>query len=442
MPDLLPLLLLLPHLAHVALAHGQLNEPAQRGLLRGNNLWPHPVDRNAPYDPYSHFPAGDKNSRPGAGKLSQERAVNFNWTPFDPTKSSFKWRAGVCGDPKGGSQDHMRGGQYYYDGKIVKTYNQGGILEAKISVVAHHNGFVELHVCNVKQCGGEISESCFRSGNCQKLIRTLEPSCESRDDKGCAPRDPKHPGRWFLPCASGKEIDVYGGSKMRFRLPENLSCDHCVLHWRWVGANGCNPPGVVEYFRGPRGPKWGNCPGQGGAIGGYTSVQKTCEGRSFAEEYYQCADIRILSRGGGRSDDRPQPEPQPEPEAQPKPAPSELKPSSPKPVTGNGNGGAIQYIVLVADEHVRRTLRGGTTYINTRDWNQLAFEAITDRLVSKMEFFVDGRKVWTDYHRPYFMMGNIGRKPNYWKTPIFNRTFKLQARAEGQVFSVNVRLTR
>lgn len=429
MLNLLPLLLLLPHLAQVALAHGQLSDPAQRGLLRGNNFWPHPVDRNAPYDPYSHFPAGDKSARPGAGKLSQERASNFNWTPFEPTKSSFNWRAGVCGDVKGGPQDHLKGGRYYYNGKIVKTYTQGGILEAKISVVAHHNGFVELHVCNVKRCGGDISESCFRNGHCQKLIRTLEPNCESRVDKGCGPRDPKYPGRWFLPCSSRNAFDVYGGSKMRFRLPEKLSCNHCVLHWRWVGANGCNPPGVVEYFRGPRGPKWGNCPGQGGAIGGYTSVQQKCSGRNFAEEYYQCADIRIEPRGGGRSDDRPQLEPQREPS-------KESKGSE------NGYGGPIQYIVLVADGRVQRTLRAGTTYINTSNWKQLAFEAITDRIVSRMEFFVDGKKVWTDYHRPYFMMGNIDRKPNYWKTPIFNRIFKLQARAEGKVFTVNVKLNR
>lgn len=35
----------------------------------------------------------------GARKLSQERAVRF-WRDFEPSKRSFQWGAGVCGDLK------------------------------------------------------------------------------------------------------------------------------------------------------------------------------------------------------------------------------------------------------------------------------------------------------------------------------------------------------
>lgn len=87
-------------------------------------------------------------------------------------------------------------------------------------------------------------------------------------------------------------------------MPSGLACEHCVLQWYWVAANSCNPPGVVEFFEGPRGPtSWGRCPGQGGALGGYTSVQKDCGGSRFPEEYYQCADIRIGSSGSSDADD-------------------------------------------------------------------------------------------------------------------------------------------
>ena len=90
---------------------------------------------------------------------------------------------------------------------------------------------------------------------------------------------------------------------MLFQLPRDFKCEHCVLQWYWTSANTCNPPGVVEYFEGPNGPKhWGKCLGQGGAIGGFTKVQKSCgadtDMKRFPEEYYQCADVRIDDVGG------------------------------------------------------------------------------------------------------------------------------------------------
>lgn len=423
-------------------SHGLLFDPPQRGALQGGKFTPGlKGDPKAPRDPFWHFPAGDKNVRPGAGKYSQEKTTRFHWTEWRPTDRKFSnWRAGVCGDLRPPSpQHHMRGGKYYYDHKITRTFIQGGKLEAKISIVAHHNGFIEFHVCDVARCGGEISEDCFRKGHCRQLKRTYEPECESRVNRNCAPVDPKYPGRWYLPCSRSPVFDVYGGDyKMRFQLPADLSCEHCVLHWYWVSANGCNPPGVVDFFNGPRGPKWGTCRGQGGAVGGYTRVQRPCEGRKFPEEYYQCADISITPRDGQKYVPRTTPPRKVTPPQGTRSAP--VKPrSSSSPNPGNGD----LSLWFFADGLPRRLLKRGTiAYIDSRKFRQLTFEAKFRGKGSKVEFFVDGRRVWTDYYSRYFMMGNSGDKPKYWKTPIYNRVFTLEARANGQRLIVRVQLNR
>lgn len=86
---------------------------------------------------------------------------------------------------------------------------------------------------------------------------------------------------------------------MRFRLPKNFTCKHCVLHFYYASADRCNPPGVLDYFHGPDRPKrWGTCTGGGGAIGGF-SVNGPCTSKGkFSEEYYNCADIEIRPPGG------------------------------------------------------------------------------------------------------------------------------------------------
>lgn len=292
--------------------------PRQRGIVCpfhwSPRFWlkplrPWPYCRGAPkrWDWKFHFPAGDKSV--GADNIalrSQIRAAGrAGWTPYEPTRRGFVFRAGACGDTKWGKQHHLRGGRYYWPRRkpaIVATYVQGGTFTAtlKITENAHHNGYVEFILCDVKKCGGEISKGCLRNGRiCRKLVRKWEFRCELGRSKDCAPIDPNYPTRWYLPCSrtiGTKRHDFY--KNVRYLLPGNVVCKHCVIQWYWVSGNQCNPPGLVHYFRGPRGPRWwGNCRGQSNARGGYAGWMKTCGGRRFSEEYYQCADIRILPRG-------------------------------------------------------------------------------------------------------------------------------------------------
>ena len=164
----------------VAYGHGHLFDPLPRGLLAGSEFIEYPVfDPRAPRDYIPHFPAGDKNPEPGSGLRSQMAAGKL-WTPYEPWRPFFRFRAGPCGDTINGNE-HMRGGKYYYGGKITKTYVQGGILSASVVLAQHHNGFFEFTLCDVTKCGGEISYKCLRNQRtCRKLRRVKDPRCETR----------------------------------------------------------------------------------------------------------------------------------------------------------------------------------------------------------------------------------------------------------------------
>ncbi|PXF45207.1 hypothetical protein BWQ96_05037 [Gracilariopsis chorda] len=444
--------LLLPALID---AHGLMDIPRQRGAFRRSKYVPTALDSNAPQDFYPHFPAGVKDDRPGAGKLSQEIAAgDRGWYPYDPYKPDFTWRAGVCGDPANGNQDHLKGGKFYYDGRIVATYRQGGVIGLGLSVVAHHNGFVEAHVCDVAKCeGGDISKDCFQNGGCVQLKRAYQPECESRQSVHCGPIDHNYPGRWYLPCSTdntGLGWDYFPPEYATFRLPDQLHCEHCVLQWYWVGANTCNPPGVLDYYDGPYGPlNWGTCRGQGGAQGGVTRNKKPCGGtEQFAEEYYQCADIRIERFDGPRSGRRPVSAEEIDPSATPLPS-SEPVPehlgaialsvgrSTPRaPLYGEGK---LKELLLWADNIPSRALTQGAV-VNVRPYDRIGVEAVLNEgeTVDEVKFTVDGDDEYTAPSAPYFLFRDSSQVPFYWKKFPVNREVTIRAESEGDVLEVTV----
>lgn len=440
-------------------------EPPQRGILSGSKFARDFKDviKDAPEDFFSHFPAGDKSTVPGAGKKSQERAGGFNWTPYEPMKRSLNWRAGVCGDLKNGRQEHIRGGQYYFNGRIIRTYRKGGILKVGHAIIAHHNGFIEVHVCDVQKCGGEISEKCFQRGFCYQLQRARNSKCDSGLAKECAPIDRNYPGRWYLPCSRNRRsgFEIYPAENALFRLPNGLTCEHCVLQWYWTSANNCNPPGVLEYFQGPDAPRnWGNCAGQGGAVGGFARSQKKCGGREFPEEYYQCADIRITNdaarsgrRDRRRADNRSTPPATSEPNRRTEKRQKSSKstdPSNGRKRYGNNSGkrakngdtrNPLKRIKLYADGKVVRKVRSKDRF-NVSKYKRLTFKANTYHHVDELEFYINGKYAWTERSWPYYMFGDSGSKPYYWSSPIMNRRFTLEIRAEGYSLKVSVMLVR
>lgn len=278
-------------------AHAVLTDPRQRGALRLENHMLPTIDATAPTDFQAHYPSGSKNGEPGSGTRSVMQAAGNNWTPYEPLDRFFHWRAGVCGDEKGAEpQEHLKGGKFYFDAFRVREYVQGSVIFMESEIVTHHNGFFEFHICNIDDCGDDISERCFHDGHCQKLMRT-PGSCDSGTDMRCGPIDPMHPERWYLPCVTSEPVMIGGWRKtIAYTLPADLVCDHCVIQWYWVAHNYCNLKGVEEYFTSPHAPSWGDCPGQGGARGGWVSGKPDCGGEMFPEEYWQCADVRIVPK--------------------------------------------------------------------------------------------------------------------------------------------------
>lgn len=476
-------------LATLGAGHMLVTWPPQRGCLWGNKFEPNPkvADRDAPHDYLPHFPAGDRNSKPGSALESQKREAGpAGWTPFEPEKPGFRWRSGVCGDLKS-KPEHLRGGKYYFNGKPSDTYEQGGILSLDITVVTHHNGFLELRLCNPATTGGEISEATFKSGGCKILKRVVDPSCESRTDKMCAPinPDPRYAHRWDFPCRSSESgRSYYGKGKIRYHLPEGWAGPHFVLHMYHTAANDCMPLGITDFFEGPRGPQWGNCKGQGGAVGGYRRYPALCGGSKFPEEYYKCADIAITPRAAGPAPpiETPVSVPDPTPvtsSAPPMPTYSPM-PSTParEPVTGTPmpasptpamptpvmpvpalptspepspmpidtrpptSVGPLTKLVLVGDGRQSTPFgNGDDIVIDVTAVQRMTFQMQTVGTAPGMVWAIDGTPVWTEYSAPYYLGGNTGPVPKYFKLPV-NRKFVLKVSSGTSVMTASVTLIK
>lgn len=455
-------------------AHGCMTEPAQRGITAGHGDFPTKVIfPNDNSDFWPHFPAGDKNTRPGSGKRSQERAAGSRgWTLYEPMKPGFRWRAGVCGDMVNGNA-HLRGGKYYNGGKVVRTYQQGGTVNIELAINAHHNGFIQIFLCNVKKCGDEISTSCFRNGHCKELERAFVSECQSGNSRWCGPIDPNYPGRFYLPCTRYPHkdgmIDRFGINPpvIKYRLPSEWSGDHFVLQWYWVSGNGCNVKGTRPYFTGRFGPKkWGKCEGQGGAQGGWSPNQKDCGGNNFPEEYLQCADIAIKPKNGGGNNNN-----------------HNNGGGNNNHNNGGGNNnqnnaggnnnqnngggnndrnrgggksnynvdkarrsghGGIRDLVLIGNGRRIRSLVNGNSKVSVGKYNWISIEAITEIGVRQVRFIVNGRTYSTPSGAPFYISGRVpGKKlARVWKGWQYGKSVTIGASARGDTDSVRVTFVR
>lgn len=282
--------------------HGLMSYPIPRGGTSGRSSFISTVlNRSHTTDFKLHFPAGDKTGIAGAAVRSQMRnAGSKGWTMYEPFNPSFRWRYGVCGDLPFGNE-HLKGGIFYNEGKIVETFPAGSVLSIEMTIVANHNGYIELYLCDVQKCSnGDISPGCFlqKPNPCMQLLRAPNAKCDNKRSMACGPIDEKNPGRWYLPCPIKKKNSkfyTYGKDKsIQYQLPKSLSCHHCVLQFSWVSANFCNPPGYVNYFSGRNKPHWGTCRGEGNARGQVNKKLPQCGGKHFSEEYLLCSDIKIV----------------------------------------------------------------------------------------------------------------------------------------------------
>lgn len=131
----------------------------------------------------------------------------------------------------------------YPEFSIGATYQQGQVIEIEVELATHHLGYFQVSVCNTAELADEnmVTQEC------------LNRHILHRDDSDLRmPIDPDHPERAFLwprcddhPSYRDAPRGEYGKiMQANFKLPDDLSCTHCVFQFHYVTANGCFPPGT------------------------------------------------------------------------------------------------------------------------------------------------------------------------------------------------------
>ncbi|CAK1587270.1 unnamed protein product [Parnassius mnemosyne] len=156
-------------------------------------------------------------------------------------------KCGICGDPYDQPQPrHHEIGGIYGAGVIVADYKSGELITATVIITAYHRGYWEFKICPDPY---RNDQACF-----DQYILELEEG-----------------GTKYYPKGEGQFT-------MKYRLPARLTCEHCVLQWRYTAGNN-----------------WGVC--QNGTQG---------LGCGNQEQFGACSDITI-SIPVQNADDKPYP---------------------------------------------------------------------------------------------------------------------------------------
>lgn len=180
---------------------------------------------------------------------------------------------GVCGDARFGSRDHELGGTYGA-GVITGTYEEGGVVDITLDITANHRGSMQFRVCNVDDPSTDCNEY---SGFSEPLRRADYPE----------------ETRWRIrPQDQGNDLQY----TMQYRLPEGLTCTHCVLQWWWLTENNGYTKTIAAVNTEYPSP-------QSGDPFIYDSPTGVRISSGWPEEFYNCADIAIQANNNNNGDD-------------------------------------------------------------------------------------------------------------------------------------------
>ena len=193
----------------------------------------------------------------------------------------------------------MPGGRFYTEGSngggaITATYISGEVIDVEVTITAHHRGMLYLRLCDEAR----VTEECLEKYEPLQRVRY-----EDSELIQAQPINEKYPFLYYLRpiCyfdqsgigdgnmgpmrAQDLARDIYDGSpkmQAKFKLPDGVTCEHCVIQMHWITANSCTPP-TYKGFDFP--PKYDDCPGDG--VGWYSNYPD-CIGTTFAEEFWNC----------------------------------------------------------------------------------------------------------------------------------------------------------
>ena len=105
-------------------------------------------------------------------------------------------------------------GSERYVGTIVEAFKKGEVIYPQIEIVVNHGGWVEFRVCPAP-VNGDPTMECFElEQNKLKFIADGKTRAQLRSVSPDA-----------------KNYYTYS-----VKLPDNLTCEHCVLQWHWFGS--------------------------------------------------------------------------------------------------------------------------------------------------------------------------------------------------------------
>ncbi|XP_076823083.1 uncharacterized protein LOC143469315 [Clavelina lepadiformis] len=149
-------------------------------------------------------------------------------------------KCGVCGDPYPAPVKENEAGGKYALGIITRIYNKGDFIDATVEITAEHKGYFEFRLCPWNNVEVPVTHECLN----QHLL-----TYDSGDTK------------WYLPEDSEA---AKGMHYLRLKLPNDVTCEQCVLQWRYRTGNS-----------------WGYEDGKEGL------------GLGQQEEFYGCSDIAV-----------------------------------------------------------------------------------------------------------------------------------------------------
>jgi hypothetical protein len=185
----------------------------------------------------------DPPARSTAWRFGYDTPVNYDDNQLYCGGKQVQWeqnggKCGVCGDNWSGVREHESPNGKYTPTplRITGNYASGSILEAVVELTTSHLGFFTFKMCPDTSDKREVTQECLD----KHLLYYTTKAGEMKD------KYPIH--------EEGRMERGSGIYKVPLRLPNNVTCDRCVLQWTYTTGNswGVCPDGTKETGCGPQ----------------------------------------------------------------------------------------------------------------------------------------------------------------------------------------------